>query len=48
MKPRALCIDYRYKKDFEIIKEELEILSSRVKALKDLIERYCKDFIAKL
>ena len=45
---RTAYIDSRYKKDFKISKGELGILSSRVKVLKDLVEKYCKEFIAKL
>ncbi len=41
-------IDSRYKKDYKITKEELDILSKRVSELKDMVEKYCKDFISKL
>lgn len=38
-------IDARYKKDYEITKEQLEYLGGRVKALQDLTEKICKQKI---
>ncbi len=45
---RAAYIDSRYRKDYKITKEELDILSKRVSALRDMVGGYCKDFISKL
>jgi hypothetical protein len=39
-------IDARYKRDYEIAKEELEYLSVRVLKLQELTQRICEEKIA--
>jgi len=41
-------IDARYKDDYIISKEELEILINRVEKLQNVAEKICKDFIEKI